>query len=189
MTHHFINIFTYKYFLKNKENAKFHLDGFLLQVLFALKFHKWIKKNSGLMFYYQQEFRNEIYLTAFPLDDHRQSIVLPNWDSLENVRVSKNILEKLKKFDSIIIGISSPKQDFLAQQILKVYPEKNIYCLGAAIYTKPLLNSDNVLNTSLTMLFSNPLRYSKKVYKSLAIFISSIFIPKKSLIKLYEKIQ
>ncbi|MDB2321133.1 hypothetical protein N9V26_03625, partial [Amylibacter sp.] len=37
------------------------------------------------------------------------------------------------KFQTIFIGISSPKQNELALKLAKIFPESDIYCVGAAL--------------------------------------------------------
>ena len=177
MTYHFVNILTWRYFLENHlVDRKIYIDGFLLKLAIYLVSKKWIQKRSGVNFYSREKFSSFLYLTAYKIENEN-CIVLPFWNTLEDVIVSKELRAAVVDSTDIIIGISSPKQDRLADLLQKSNLVKgDIYCLGAAIYTEPLMRSEYLIVTWLTMFFNAPKRTVQKFRLSIPAFFNAIFI-------------
>lgn len=174
MTYHFANILTWETF-KKETNQIIKIDGFLLQLFLLLSTGKLIKKESGLIFYHNNKWNeNTVYLTRDGKIGKTKEIMLPQWPSVTDIRINEDLIIKLKGSKQIIIAISSPKQDILAKKIFLHYPEKDIYCLGGAVYTKLYVKSEFVLNTLLTMLIYSPKRTVYKLRKSMIAFTYSL---------------
>lgn len=184
MTYHFVNILTWKYFQENySESRKIYIDGFLLKLAIYILSKKWIQKTSGINFYSGEKFRTSLFLTARKIKN-LNCIVLPFWNSLEEVMVSQELSTAVVSSSEIIIGISSPKQDRLADLLQKSNQVKgNIYCLGAAIYTEPLIKSEYLIVTWFTMLFNAPKRTLKKLSSSIPAFFNAIVSQRKEFLQ------
>jgi hypothetical protein len=176
MTIHFSNILTFRYFQEAKMNRLIYVDGFLLQLALFFVTLKWYKKKSGLN--YHNEMSHELYFYLLASDSSRYGkfSMLPFWSSLDDISIESELLDKIKNDKNIIIGISSPKQDQLAELLNAIYPEKNFYCLGAAVYTKPLYRSEMMFVTLGTMLLSNPKRTVVKIKDSIYSFAKAITV-------------
>jgi hypothetical protein len=154
---------------------KIHVDGFLLQLAILICTKKWIKKESGLNFYHNKKWnRKTIFLTTDGKVGFDNEIALPLWDNLEQLTLPKKQLEFINKFDKIVIGISSPKQDLLGIHLSQENMESEIYCLGAAIYSSRLINSETVFVTLITMFLNNPRRVLTKLLQSLVAFVRTV---------------
>lgn len=184
MTHHFVNILTWKYFQENySENRKIYVDGFLLKLAIYVISKKWIQKTSGVNFYSGEKFPSSLYLAARKIKNEN-CIVLPFWNTLEDVIVSKELSAAVVNSSEIIIGISSPKQDRLADLLQKSNQIKgNIYCLGAAIYTEPFIKSEYLIVTWFTMLFNAPKRTLQKLSLSIPAFFNAIISQRKEFLQ------
>lgn len=183
MTFHFVNILTWEFFTENRsEGLIIYVDGFLLQLALFLTTGKWIKKKSGLNYYHNHQWsESTLFLTSDGVQGFKNELSLPVWDDATSLNISTSFLESISKFENIVIGISSPKQDFLALKIAREYPDIRLYCLGAALYTKRVLNSENVFVTMATMLFNNPRRFVLKAFSSGKCFVSSMVFKRDSL--------
>jgi hypothetical protein len=183
MIFHFVNILTWEFFAEDRsEGSIIFIDGFLLQLAIFLTTGKWFNKKSGLNYYHNNQWSDStLFLTSDGVQGFRNELSLPIWDDIKSLNISTSFLESISKFENIVIGISSPKQDFLALEIAKVYPNTRIYCLGAALYTRRVLNSEYVFVTMLTMLLNNPRRFVLKVFSSGRSFVSTMFSKRDSL--------
>jgi hypothetical protein len=140
MTIHFSNILTYHHFNEVDFQRKIYVDGFLLQLaIFFVKF-KWVRKRSGLNFHESLNVNDYFYLLASDRSFTQNTFILPYWNRLEEITLNQEILSSIKQFKNVIIGISSPKQDLLAELLIKDSPDKNFFCLGAAVYTAPSIS-------------------------------------------------
>ena len=177
MTKHFVNILTWKFFLDNISiKNEINIDGFLLVLLLKL-FNCSVKKKSGLIYYHDLD-KNSFGYILNSKTDLKDSIVCPFWESIEDINPTYEILNFTHKYDKIIIGISSPKQDKLALLLNNKFPKKEFICLGAAVYSKPIFNSENLFNTWISLFISNPFRTLSKLYKSL-LEVKKIILNKK----------
>lgn len=186
MTYHFVNILTWKFFLNKCLNPRtLFVDGFLLQLLLLIVTGKIYPKKSGLIFFQNMSWNddNVIFLTQDGTFGFSNEYKLPMWEDVSNVELKDDIIEQIKNFETIVIGISSTKQDVLAYRIAEFFPDKNVYCLGAAIYSKPLVNSEFVVFTFLSMLINNPQRTIKKLILSLKVLLGDLMSKRKMLLR------
>ena len=190
MTYHFVNILTWKYFYDNtRSNRVIYVDGFFLQIAILIAAGKWVKKKSGLNFYSQERFESDFHLLSKPTTV-KNCILLPHWESIDDITPEEWILRCAKEHDNIVIGISGPKQDRLADLIQNNLNDVgNIYCLGAAVYSKTYLNSENVFITWITMFLNAPLRTLRKFGTSLISVLSSILYHRRELRLLSKEFQ
>mgnify|MGYP006108665859 CR=1 FL=1 len=166
MTHHFVNIITWKYFCDKKlNNASIYVDGFILKsvcLMFGLK----AKKRSGLNFYHDVINDSSCFLLPRPLGGFTDFLVLPFWEEEKDIHIYKELRDFIKDKSSIVIGISGPKQDHLANLIEIEFPNKQIYCLGAAVTTSRLISKEWLIITWPTMLYNDPIRTLLKLKAS-----------------------
>lgn len=181
MTVHFANILTYHYFDKVEFQRKINVDGFLLQLAILFVKFKWVKKKSGLIFHETIRKENYFYLIASETVPLHNFLVLPFWSHCDDIALNQEILDTIKPYENVVIGISSPKQDVLSELLTVKFPNKNFYCLGAAVYTSSVFNTELLINTLGTMLFSQPKRTVIKIFKSVIPFLLAITINRKKI--------
>lgn len=158
MTYHFVNLISWRFFIYPIQNSKIQIDSISLQFI-ALCFGRPIRRNSGLSV--NINYSESIFLVSNSRSELEPSIVLPTFDNINEVTIGLELIKSIEKFKSIYIGITSPKQDKLARLIQDVYPEKSIYCLGAALYSD--YNFGNVGLNWLYLLIKQPKRTIKKL--------------------------
>ena len=135
MTYHFVNLISW-YDVKNLSSASVVQADSLSLVFIARLFGYRLTKMSGVAFSNRLSFvSNEIVLSAKDGSWGSARVeVLPFFSpSLDDLNV-KQISEAIKEYSNVYIGVSSPKQDYLAKALQKIYPEKHFFCLGAALY-------------------------------------------------------
>ena len=166
MTIHFVNIVSWKYF-SNLEHSNRHIfiDGFILVNILKLFGFK-TKKVSGIV-YYQKMDKSNVGFILKSDNGLKDTLPCPFWDSINDVVLTNEISNFVSKYDKIIVGISAPKQDKLAIILNDKFPNKEFYCLGAALYTKPINLSESILNTWFSNLFVDPKRTLIKLFLSL----------------------
>lgn len=179
MIYHFANIVTWDFFQVNikKDNQLVFVDGFLLQALLFFRLGIKVKKISGLNYYHNNLIHsNSLYLTFSGNEGFANEEKLPDWFGIEDVSLPNDLFIRIEQsnLSQIILGISSPKQDKLAMMIHEKFPDKHIYCLGAAIYSRRYSTSENVVITFTTMLLNNPKRTLKKLVVSLKLFLTAL---------------
>lgn len=166
MTYHYANIISWEYFVKQPSlNRKIFIDGFLLQLAIFVVTGRWIPKNSGLNSYTKHEFSQALHLSAKALSGVSY-FKLPFWSSLEEIIVEDSLMLKIEPYSVLVIGISSPKQERLAELIQARNMDCDIYCFGAAVYAKQIIRSEFVLVTLFTMFFNAPTRTLRKLIES-----------------------
>lgn len=181
MTHHFVNILTWEYFIEKVGKRDINIDGFLLKVLIYVVTGLRVQKKSGLNFAHENlgQINEPVYLLAKPIETDHEMIILPFYDNLEDIKLNDKLLNTLGSYKNVVIGISSPKQDFLAELILDSYPDKNIYCLGAALYTKRIRSSEHVFWTLLAMIRADWRRTMVKLFNSIYFFFRALLFRRK----------
>ena len=165
MTHHFVNLVSWKYFAFNvKPHRKIHVDSLTLKMMFRL-FGRNTERLSGVGYFGTSNFPEKtIFLTSSSYNS-KYCYVLPFWKTIHEIILTADIKAQIKDFQSIVIGISSPKQDYLADLIVEHFPNKEVFCLGAAIYEKKTAKwIDNLGLNWFTMMVKNPQRFLKKIY-------------------------
>lgn len=171
MIYSFINLVTWKYFYlrekKPRKNKKYFIDS--TSLLLFLKFYnpKHIKQ-SGLAFYKDLLKRIEttevIHVGNFTNTRKNKSLFLtiPFWNTIEDISLDNETSEKIAPYNHVVIGITSPKQEILADQIIERFPDKHIYCLGAAVYLNQK-KKKNILPNWVKFLIQDRKRTFKKL--------------------------
>lgn len=120
-------------------------------------------------------FQNEVVLPVFRNFDE---IARFDFRSLVKTEV-ENLSPK-----SCFIGISSPKQNKVAQELQKIWPDIDYYCIGAVIDTKVIENKVLINTFSkyggefLLHLFWSPKRFVKKIFIMFKFFFRLIYSKK-----------
>lgn len=181
---HFVNLIGWEDLLKimreitKKRNyyQTFYCDTVSLKIL-SFFFSKNVKILNGPTALKAVKKKGNIqYLVAKPMNF--SSIILPTLDNkkLFDKFVNSFIIEK----PNIAIGISSPRQNFLALEIAKKKHsniDSKIWCFGAAIY-----NQNNLVLSRFRLLsffLSNPSRVFSKVFITIREIFKIIFFKKK----------
>tara|TARA_B110000240_G_scaffold197358_1_gene252303 strand:+ start:2285 stop:2863 length:579 start_codon:yes stop_codon:yes gene_type:complete len=177
MVNNFVNLVSWRYFIKkSSKNRTLFIDSLSLYVSCRM-FGYSVKKISGVNFFHNNiNSENSIFLLSEEIKLFKNQITLPFWKSIDNIKLDNLLIQKLKGYDTIIIGISSPKQDYLGDLINDLYPKKNIFCLGAAIYTSSKdLKSDKFLLNWFIMLLKDFRRFRNKISITVKEFSLIIF--------------
>jgi hypothetical protein len=180
MTNHFVNLVSWRYFIKKySDKRNIFIDSLSLYFCCRL-FGFSTKKTSGVYFFHNNiEIENSIFLLSEDNNLFKNNIVLPFWKSIDEISLDNLLIQKIEAYESIVIGISSPKQDYLADLINDLYPEKNIFCLGAAVYTSSNnLRSDKLSLNWLSMMLNDFNRFKEKIRITIKEFLLIIFISK-----------
>ena len=179
MTNHFVNLVSWRYFIDNTTTNKRNIFIDSLSLWFCCRlFGVSVKKISGLWFFHNNiDPEQSIFLLSVDNNLYKNSIVLPFWKSIEEISLNNLPIQEMEAYESIVIGISSPKQDYLADLINDLYPEKNIFCLGAAVYTfSNNLVSDKLSLNWLSMMLKDFNRFKVKIRITIKEFLRIIFI-------------
>ena len=186
MTHHYINLVTWRFFISSSLNHKIlYIDSVSLKLL-ASFFGQNFKRESGLKNFKIKE--SAIFLVASERSKHEPKVVLPLFKTNQEIDISELNLLSVKNYKHIYIGISSPKQDKLAELLLNKFPNKEIYCLGAAVDIKKCLILDKYGLNWLYFLLSSPSRTVFKLFSTLKEIFKILFLPsiRKDFIKFLE---
>lgn len=182
MTYHFINLISWRFFIENYDNSKLNVDSISLKILLFFFGYK-VKRSSGIS--YKPNEKNSLYLTDRTIS--KNHIILPFYKDISTIKLSSEIKTKLELYDNIIIGISSPKQDRLGRLIHNIYPEKKIYCLGAAVYDNNFMFDKIGLNW-IIFLIKKPKRTISKIIWTIIEIISIVSIYRREFRQFAEKI-
>ena len=137
-----------------------------------------VAKNPGVCFDFSNVNRNSaILLTSGPISQNFRYHVLPIIMDT-NLQLPESVckdLTTIKNLETIIFGISSPKQNILALECQSYAPNADIHCLGAAVdlhFETPgnltLMRVFSKLNLIwVFFLFFKPKRSIKKIFTSL----------------------
>jgi hypothetical protein len=180
MTNHYVNLVSWRYFI-NKYSDKRNIFIDSLSLYFCCRLFGFsTKKTSGVYFFHNNiDIENSIFLLSEDNSLFKNNIVLPFWKSIDEISLDNLLIQKIEAYESIVIGISSPKQDYLADLINDFYPEKNIFCLGAAVYTSSNnLRSDKLSLNWLSMMLNDFNRFKEKIRITIKEFLLIIFISK-----------
>ena len=181
MTNHFVNLVSWRYFIKTTITNKRNIFIDSLSLWFCCRlFGISMKKKSGVWFFHNNiDKENSFFLLSEDNNLLKNNIVLPFWKSINEISLDNLIIQKIEAYESIVIGISSPKQDYLADLINDLSPEKNIFCLGAAVYTSSNnLRSDKLSLNWLSMMLNDFNRFKEKIRITIKEFLLIIFISK-----------
>ena len=180
MTNHFVNLVSWKYFIKKPSDKRnIFIDSLSLYFCCRL-FGFSTKKISGVYYFHNNiDIENSLFLLSEDNNLFKNNIVLPFWNYIDEISLDNLLIQKIDEYESIVIGISSPKQDCLADLINDLYPEKKIFCLGAAVYTSSnSLISDKFRLNWLTMMLNDFSRFKEKIKITIKEILSIIFISK-----------
>ena len=166
MTNHFVNLVSWRYFIDDHTGSKIYLDSLSIILLARFYGHTRLNSCSGFVFYAKRknELKDSLFLTSQHVKGPTIQCKLPYWRDLTDVRIPVELEKGLMKASTVVIGISSPKQDRLAHLIQKSYDIDNVYCLGAAIYpTEDLTKYDRYGINWLLLLVRQPKRTITKI--------------------------
>ena len=136
MIYSFVNLVSWEYMFNSKKNIprKMYVDSltFWLAIFIASGTSK--KKCSGIKYLrtFNKKEDSVIYLVAKEDSRYKNSYTLPFFHSKTDF--DKVDWSFLSNYKDVVIGISSPKQEMLAEKLYLKYPDKSYYCLGAALY-------------------------------------------------------
>ena len=160
MLYHYVNLVSWKFFedsvLKDASDQFIYIDSLSLFVVSRF-FGFRIKKYSGVLALSDLleiiDFQSCIILGGDSRFLEIKNVEVPYWTNPNEICLHEDFVKELSCYQTIFIGISSPKQDKLGLLIQEVMPEKDIYCFGAALYAKPF----RILGTYwLSFLFKSP---------------------------------
>ena len=138
MTYHYVNLVSWRYFIENS-SGRLYCDSILLYLIALLNGIK-LEINSGPNTFYNRRSEESVLVLGNSVRTHNyDSFQLPFWRDVSEISLSDELHEKVDGHRYIYIGISSPKQDRLAHMLEETYPNKEIYCYGAAMYTNELI--------------------------------------------------
>mgnify|MGYP007047654711 CR=1 FL=1 len=138
-THHFVNLVSWRYFSGDNQRAdrKCYVDSVTMQIMCYLmtgikhkresgveKFNCISENDSGDAYYLLPKFGDSRYI---------HHTVLPFWSTPAEVNADMLDIRSFDSFSVVVIGISSPKQDVLADELRNLTQCSDIYCLGAAV--------------------------------------------------------
>lgn len=181
---HFVNLIRWEDLLeimketsiKKNYSQSFYCDTISLEIL-SFFFSKNVLRFNGPTALKAVKKRGNIqYLVAKPMNF--SATVLPTLDKKELFEkfINSFVIEK----SNIVIGISSPRQNFLALEIAKknhTNIDTKIWCFGAAIYNQNSLVFSRL--RFLSFFLSNPLRVINKVLLTIKEIFKIIFFKKK----------
>lgn len=186
MIHSYINLVTWRYFYHYEnpptENKKFYVDSISLLLLIKLLIGK-CEKFSGMDYLegFLKRTREEDFIALGTLainEKYSNTHVLPFWKNLVEIEIDQSIINQVKDFKHVLIGISSPKQEILAKKINEVFPDIEIYCLGAALDSVQNLRY-NYFPKWIILLIMKPKRTVRKLAKTIKEFFSLLLIRKR----------
>ena len=173
MIYHFLNCVSLFGFTPRRNDTLF-VDSVSFRLCLTLNGINRVRE-SGLKFYESNRYNlvdNTLYLIDESKFEPNNRIYegLPIFNCPDDL-VHYNLTIP-KEITSIVIGISSPKQDRLAQIISSTNSDIEIYCLGAAIYKENFPAIVDRLGLSWLYLgYQDPKRMVVKIYKTIVAFI------------------
>lgn len=175
MTYHFVNLVSISWFLNQDLNlSKLYCDGFSLALLARLKGIRLKQVSGPSMTDSIMKLPSLIILGSTESDEYRYE--LPFWNNVNEVYLTDEITRQIEAYENIIIAISSPKQDKLALEINSKFPNKHIYCLGAAVGMKQGIKKLEKFHLMwLGFLINQPKRTLNKLHISVQTFLRFLF--------------
>jgi hypothetical protein len=149
--------------VKKKVQRKIFFDSISIRVLAFLITGKKIYVQSGVD-YFLNEVKNSdsnCFLVANKSVQFQNSFVLPQFNDMDEDELNKVDWTYIQSFENIYIGISSPKQEKLAEFLQTKYGMGNYFCLGAALYVNPI----DFRNSSLKFLTFLKQDYERSITK------------------------
>lgn len=131
MTYHFVNLVSWKFFSEKVSDRQIiYVDSLSLQFM-CLLFGRKIKRISGVSYFNNSLESIEAFYLTTSVYKSNAHFVLPFWRKIEEIVLTNDLILAIKQDSNLVIGISSPKQDKLAELIISRFPDKTVYCLGA----------------------------------------------------------
>lgn len=179
MTHHFVNLVSWQYFALNVKSYRIiYVDSLTLKIMLRV-FGRKAKRLSGVGYFAMSNFPSKTIFLTSSTYEAKYSYVLPFWKTLDDIVLTADIKSEIKDFQTIVIGISSPKQDYLADLLIELYPHKEIFCLGAAIYEEKTDKRIDSLGLNwFIMMLKNPERFFNKIRLTFSSAAKIIFLKK-----------
>ena len=173
MVYHFVNLVSWKTVSEISSGSKVAIDSISLALISKL-FGYHFERRSGVAEMQSIDFSSmDIVLSAKEgVWGRAQTFVLPFVQSVEEMDFDV-LLKAIANSQRVFLGISSPKQDILAKKLEDKFPDKEYYCLGAALYVS--FNSDRF--TWFFFLFEDPRRTLKKLFLTFRAFLEIIVNP------------
>lgn len=136
MIFHYVPLYSWEsYISKINDGEVFFADSLSIQIAIFLIMRKWIKRNPG-----SHQLSKiipskdiSIFITSeeYPNVDINMIVAPKNINNPEEY--ARSILNKINDFENLYIGISSPKQNLIAKEILKNNSKINVYAIGAIV--------------------------------------------------------
>lgn len=184
MIFHFVPLYSWEsYISKINDGEVFFADSLSIQIAIFLIMRKWIKRNPG-SYQLSKIIPNKdisIFITSeeYPNVDINMIVAPKNINNPEEY--ARSILNKIDDFENLYIGISSPKQNLIAKEILKNNSKINVYAIGAIVDDFCLKKNKipKIVNKIYLEWFfralKNPFRFFKKI-SQIAITFSQLFL-------------
>lgn len=169
--HHFVNLVSLRFHAENQcETNVYYVDSISLSVVLKLMGIQHSRR-SGVGFYSNKTFDDAFFFLAHDSSVHENYTVVPWLEESAIERYASEFIENndIQHFTSVVIGISSPKQDIFGRVLAQVFTG-DIFCLGAAIQyrnSKLVDIADVVGLTWFLMFLRSPYRTMKKIFKTI----------------------
>lgn len=138
MIYSFVNLISWSHFENEHSffNRMLYADSISMKIIIYLVTGKKITVISGVDYYLNidSESNSSFFLVAHSNFAKKNSYVLPFFRDLSKSELNVIDWRIIEPYSNIFIGISSPKQERLAEFLQTKYPEKDFYCFGAALY-------------------------------------------------------
>lgn len=169
--YHYINLLCWRVCLNATVDDVFFIDSvsmkFLIRVLAGLS----MERSPGVEV--ELEFGNATLVLSSKRLKTTNSLEIPWISDTESLNTFVGSIPNT--FQTYFIGISSPKQNYMARKMREHGIAGDIYCLGAAIDNYFVnRNRKNIFNGRiywLSMLLSNPKRGVNKIYRTVKEFL------------------
>ena len=183
MTHHFVNLVSWRYFaLDMRPYRKIYVDSLTMKVMIRL-FGRNTDRLSGVGYFAGANFPCETIFLTSSTYKAQYFYVLPFWNTKAEIVLSSKLRSAILDYSTIVIGISSPKQDYLADLIKSQFPDKEVFCLGAAIYENNTEERIDDLGLNwLIMMLKNPKRFVYKISLTFSSAVKIVFLKKERLL-------
>ena len=139
MIHHFPNFVCWKEIYNSYKDVRdlIYIDStlcFLLGILFGKRGH-FFPGTKMAYFLFNEPPEQQYFLLAnnIKIINENKKLILPYKSSFEEDAELLNFIGKLPYESTLIIGVSSPKQNMLAIYLHSIRPDLRYFCLGAAV--------------------------------------------------------
>lgn len=139
----------------------------------------------------QDSFEDCYFLLAEDIQSipENRKIILPFKANFDGYKPVLNFLHSIPNKGLVIVGISSPKQNFFANYLYSVRPELDYFCLGAAVKQTWGLSANTILRGSgfqwLEFMIFQPRRTIGKMARTIIEALTIIVSPLR--LKLFRK--